>query len=449
MMKTNLLHQGPFTLRNVLAERIDGVSIDSRNIPEGYLFCALKGEHADGHSYVSSAIRNGAVAALVSRGYAETAPADEPLIIVEDTYAGLRDMAALYAKTLPMPVFAITGSAGKTSTRRLLAHVLRSRMTVAETAKNYNNHIGVPMTVLQIRGDEDIALIEMGTSGPGEIRDLCSVIPPHYGMITAIAHAHIGGFGSIENVQKAKYELFDALAPDGTLFINADDPRVSAYPQDGRKRISYGLENPADFAFIVAGIDAQGRYKLSYKGDTLQLRSMGKGAALNAVAAYAAARTLGLGQEEIFERIASFMPQAGRGKLEHWGDITLIDDTYNANPLSVKNAIDALVDMDTPGKKIMVFGDMLEMGPEARSSHEMIGEAIADSDISYLFCYGKDSVHTANKAREEGILTVRHFHSKRDLAGVLMTVIRAEDIILFKGSRGMAMEEIISLIKDM
>jgi len=448
-MKIETLHHGPFTLRNIEAKAFSGVSIDSRNIPAGHIFCALKGEHTDGHRFVSQALKNGAVAALVDKEYARHTHNKEALIIAEDTYQGLVDMASLYAKEMNMPVLAITGSAGKTSTRRLISHILKTSKSVAETPRNFNNHIGLPITILGMTGKEDIAVIEMGTSAIGEIRDLCKIISPDYGMITSIAHAHIGGFGSVDNVQIAKYELFDAVKKDGVLFINQDDPRVAAYPKDNRKRITYGLEHEADIKLNIENIDDQGRFVLSIGDKKIHLKSNGKGAALNAVAAYAFALTLGMKTSEIITGIESYEPSAGRGKTETWKGITFIDDTYNANPFSVRNAIEALKAMRTESKKLMVFGDMLEMGVEARSSHENMGRLIADAGISHLFCYGEDSRYTVESAKAGGIVFSEHYETKKDLAEALHSVLKPGDIVLFKGSRGVAIEDIISLIKDM
>ncbi|MCK4530125.1 MAG: UDP-N-acetylmuramoyl-tripeptide--D-alanyl-D-alanine ligase [Candidatus Marinimicrobia bacterium] len=448
-MKTTLLHRGPFTLRNVNAAEFKGISIDSRNIPEAHIFCALKGEHTDGHRFVSKALKNGAVAALVNKGYVKYAAVDEALIIVENTYQGLVDMASLYVKELSMPILAITGSVGKTSTRRLISHILRTKMTVAETPKNFNNHIGLPISILQMSGNEDIAVLEMGTSAIGEIRDLCKIVAPDFGMITSIAHAHIGGFGSIDNVQKAKYELFDAVKPEGMLFINNDDPRISNYPQDERKHITYGLENPADIRMNIHDIDKNACYRLSIDNMKIQLKSSGKGAALNAVAAYAFTLTMGMDSKKIISAIESYEPSTGRGKMEVWNGITLIDDTYNANPFSVKNAINALCAMKSERNKVMVLGDMLEMGVEARSSHESIGIAAAEAGISHLFCIGRDSQFTVSTAKKRGLAFAEHFETKIELAESLFFAIKPGDIVLFKGSRGVAVEEVISLIKDM
>ena len=445
-----LENHGSFTLRNIGFAEFSGVSIDSRDIPEGYIFCALKGEHTDGHRYVAQALTNGAKAALVDKNYAMTAGRDEALIIVDETYQGLVNMAKIYAHTLTVPILAITGSAGKTSTRSLIAHVLRHHgMMVRETPKNFNNHIGLPISVLQIHERDEIAVLEMGTSAMGEIRDLCKIAVPDYGMITSIAHAHIGGFGSIDNVQIAKYELLDAVKTNGILFINNDDPRVAAYPKDGRKRITYAIENEADVKFDIIDIDDMGKYTLGLDDTHMKLQSSGRGAAINAVVAYTFAHTIGLDERETITAIESFEPARGRGKIENWNGIVLIDDTYNANPFSVKNAIHALERMDSKGKKLMVFGDMLEMGPEATSSHVEIGLECVKAGISHLFCLGNDSVHTVEAANNDGIPYAKHFKGKKELASALIAHVKPGDIVLFKGSRGVAIEEIITLIKDM
>lgn len=436
-------------MRNINFAEFKGVSIDSRDIPEAYIFCALKGEHTDGHRFVKKALKNGALAALVDENYAETADGSEALIIVNDTYRGLIDMATIYASSLTLPILAITGSAGKTSTRSLIAHILRQKMQISETPKNFNNHIGLPISVLQMSEKDNFAILEMGTSSMGEIRDLCKIVKPDYGMITSIAHAHIGGFKSIDNVQKAKYELLDAVDDNGILFINNDDPRIAAYPLDKRRRVTYAIENQADIKFDIIGIDNMGKYTLGVNEEQLQLQSSGRGAAINAVAAYAFATTIGLDESETISAIKSFEPTKGRGKIEKWNGIVLIDDTYNANPFSTNNAIHALKAMDSTGQKHMVFGDMLEMGPEAISSHVEIGHECVKAGITYLYCLGADSINTVETAIKDGIHYAEHFENKMDIAQAVKSHIKPGDIILFKGSRGVAIEKVISLIKDM
>ncbi|MDD3965809.1 MAG: UDP-N-acetylmuramoyl-tripeptide--D-alanyl-D-alanine ligase [Candidatus Neomarinimicrobiota bacterium] len=449
-MKTKILQQGPFELRNIEFAEFRGVSIDTRSIKKGEIFCALPGSRFDGHRFVKIALQYGAAAAMVSREYAATAAADEALIIVEDTLFGLQDLARLYIRSLKIPVFALTGSAGKTSTRRLLKHILSTSMKVAETPGNFNNRIGLPLSILGIRGDEDLVLLEMGTSHPGEIRDLCSIVTPDYGLITSIGHAHMGGFITIESVQKAKFELFESVRKGGTLFINQNDPRVRNFPDSVRhNRIRYGINCPAHFNAKLQSLDEHACHTLKIEENLIRLKTPGPGAAQNAVAAYAVCRTLGLPAAAILPQIESFRPEAGRGKMENWEGITLIDDSYNANPVSVKNALNTLKNIRCDGRKILVFADMLEMGEESRSSHSRVAEEALESGVQHLFCYGKESLFTLLRARQLNFTFAHYYEDKRVLAEDLKFLSRPDDVILFKASRGMAVEEIIQIMKGL
>lgn len=449
-MKTALLHRSSFQLRNIGFTEFSGVSIDTRTLQKGDVFCALQGSRFDGHRFVDVAFKSGASAAMVNREYAARAGADEALIVVDDTLKGLQDLARLYMKNLRIPVFALTGSAGKTSTRQLLSHVLRASRKIAETPGNFNNHIGLPLTILRIRGDEDLIVLEMGTAHLGEIRNLCEIATPEYGLITSIGHAHIGGFGSIEMVQKAKFELFDSVRKGGTLFINQNDARIRSYPDSVRhKRIRYGMDCFAHFNAKLQSVDDEARYTIKIEDRLIRLKTPGPGAAQNAVAVYAVCRTLGLPVSSIIELTESFRPESGRGRLETWKEITLIDDSYNANPLSVRNALSIMKKIRTSGRKMLVFADMLEMGVESQRSHKAVAEQALDAGIRYLFCYGKESFNTIMRAIELQMPYAKHFENKRELAESLISIARPGDVILFKASRGMAVEEIIQIIKDL
>lgn len=449
-MKTALLHQGPFRLQNIGFAEFPSVSIDTRTLKAGEVFCALPGERFDGHRFVKIALKKGAAAAIVSERYAETAGSDEALIIVQDTLKGLQEMARIYAESLNIPKLAITGSAGKTSTRRLLKYVLSSQMKVAESPGNFNNHIGLPLAVLRIRGNEDIAILEMGTSHIGEISDLCKIARPDYGLITSIGHTHIGGLGSIENVQKAKFELFDSVKRGGTIFINQNDTRIRNY-QNGmkHKRIRYGVDCPAHFNAKLLAPDDLGCYGLSIEGLSIRLKAPGPGAATNAMAVYTVARTLGMERKKAAEEIASFVPEPGRGYIEHWNNLILIDDSYNANPLSVKNALETLKNIRCSGRKVMVFADMLEMGKESERSHMAVADQAKNAGVKFLFTYGDESLFTVMRAMQIGIDYALHCKDKYDLAERLKIMTKAGDVILFKASRGMAVEEVIQIMKGL
>lgn len=449
-MKTALLHRGPFQLRNIGFAEFNGVSIDTRTLQKGDVFCALQGSRFDGHHFVDVAFKSGAYAAIVNREYAAKAAGDEALIIVDDTLKGLQDLARLYMQSLRIPAFALTGSAGKTSTRWLLSHVLRASRKIAETPGNFNNHIGLPLSILRIRGDEDLIVLEMGTAHLGEIRDLCGIVTPEYGLITSIGHAHIGGFGSIETVQKAKFELFDSIRKGGTLFINQNDARIRSYPDSVRhKRIRYGIDCFAHFSARLLSVDDDACYTIKIEDRPIRLKTPGPGAAQNAVAVYAVCRTLGLAEKSIIELMESFRPEPGRGRMEIWKDIKLIDDSYNANPLSVRNALSTMKRIRSSGRKMLVFADMLEMGAESQRSHKAVAEQALDAGIRHLFCYGKESFHTTVRAMELQMPYVKHFEDKHELAESLISISRPGDVILFKASRGMAVEEIIQIIKGL
>lgn len=449
-MKTALLHHGPFRLQNIAFADFPAVSIDSRTLAAGEVFCALQGERFDGHRFVKIAVKAGAAAAIVSEEYAKSADPEEALIIVPDTLKGLQEMARIYAASLSTPVLAITGSAGKTSTRRLMRHVLSASMRVAESPGNFNNHIGLPLAILRVRGDEDIVLLEMGTSHIGEIRDLCRIVIPDHGLITSIGHAHIGGMGSIENVQKAKFELFDAVRPGGTLFINQNDPRIRNY-QSGikHKRIRYGIDCPAHFNAKLSAPDSLGCYGLRIEGNAFRLKTPGPGAAANAIAVYTVARTLGMESSAIIAGIETFEPAVGRGHIECWDGLILIDDSYNANPLSVKNALETLKNIRSEGRKIFVFADMLEMGKESERSHKAVADQAMNAGVNILYTYGRESFFTVTRAMQLGIDYALHCKDKQDLAERLKIMTKAGDVILFKASRGMAVEEVIQIMKGL
>jgi UDP-N-acetylmuramoyl-tripeptide--D-alanyl-D-alanine ligase len=446
-MKINVISQSPyFTLHKIKADSFDRVSIDTRKIRQGDLFCALEGEQTDGHKFVSEAISNGAVAALVSKDKLDANPdlKNHPLIICPDSLTGLQELAKIHASHIKAKIIAITGSAGKTSTRQLIAHVLAGTFNVSQSRKNFNNEIGLPISVLDIRQDSEFAVIEMGASKQGDIAALCKIIRPDYSLITSISEAHIEGFGSLRNVQKGKFELFDHTKPDGTLFINQDDALVAEYSDNNHQRVTYSLKNPASITMTIFDIDSVGRYILEHNGNHIYLRSLGFGAAQNALAACSVAVTLNVPANQIKRRLEEFEPPAGRGNIINQDGVTIVNDTYNANPLSVSMAIRTLNEMKPGGKRIFILGDMLEMGELSRPSHENIGVQIASSRIDYLFCYGPETLNTVRMARTLDMTNAIHFDSLQALNNTLKSLQKEGDIIYVKGSRGMAMERVVN-----
>ena len=446
-----IFNQQNVEFNNISFENFHSVSIDSREIKNGNIFCALHGENTNGHKYINLAIENGAVAAIAEREEIEKNKnlKKYPLIIVDNSLKALQEAATSYGKIINAKIFAITGSAGKTTTRNLISKVLGSSFSVTHSIKNFNNHIGLPLSILQINENDDFAIIEMGANHVGEIASLCRIIKPDYGLITSISEAHIEGFGSIENVQKTKFELFDSVNNNGIIFINNDDVRIREYNNNNLKKITYSIKSNANYELKIIDYDQFGRYTLEYAGKNIQLNSIGYGVAQNAAAALTVGKTFGLSTDTIIKQIEDFKTPQGRGNIINLNDYFIINDTYNANPLSVNLAIRSLNEMDSKGKIIMVLGDMLEMGELSESSHKNIGAQIAESKINYLFCYGENTKYTIDSARKYDMMNAIHFDKKKSLAETLISLIKPNDIIYIKGSRGLKMETIIEkLIKS-
>ena len=444
-----LFNQQNIEFNNISFENFHSVSIDSRDIKKGNIFCALNGENSDGHNYIKSAIENGALAAIVERkSIAKQKHLEKyPLIIVDNSLKALQKAANIYGKIVNAKILVITGSSGKTTTRNLISKVLESSFSVTQSIKNFNNHIGLPLSILQINENDDFAIIEMGANHIGEIKSLCEIIKPDYGLITSISEAHIEGFGSIENVQKAKFELFNSVDNNGIIFINNDDARIRKF-SNNTKQITYSIKSNADYKLKVIDYDQFGRYTLEYLNRNIKLNSIGYGAAQNAAAALTVGKTLGLSTDSVIKKIQDFNTPQGRGNIINLNDYFIINDTYNANPSSVNLAIRSLNEMNSKGKIIMVLGDMLEMGELSESSHKNIGAKIAKSKIDYLFCYGENTKYTINSARNYDMMNAIHFDNKQLLTNTLISLVKPNDIIYIKGSRKLEMETIIEKLKQ-
>lgn len=449
MKVKEIFDQQNVEFNNINFDNFYSISIDSREIKKGNIFCALNGENTNGHNYIKSAIENGAVAAIAERQEIKENVnlLKYPLIIVDNSLETLQKAANNYGKIIKAKIFTITGSAGKTTTRNLISKVLGSSFSVTHSIKNYNNHIGLPLSILQVDKNDDFAVIEMGANHIGEIATLCKIIKPDYGLITSISKAHIEGFGSIENVQKAKFELFDSVDDNGIIFINNDDFRIKEYNNNDIKKVTYSIKSNADYELKIIDYDQFGRYTLEYMGKSIKLNSIGYGAAQNAAAALTVGKTFGLSTGAIIKQIQDFNTPQGRGNIINLNDYFIINDTYNANPLSTNLAIRSLNEMNSKGKTIMVLGDMLEMGELSESSHKNIGAQIAESKINYLFCYGENTKHTIESARQYDMMNAIHFDKKKSLAETLISLVKPNDIIYIKGSRGLKMETIIEKLK--
>jgi len=419
--------------------------IDSREILEGDIFCALQGENQDGHFYAKKALDKGAAAVIIAENRVSQLPKlpIEKSIVCPNPLKLLQHIAASYAANFDLKMIGITGSSGKTSTRQLIAHILQQEFSVVQSIKNFNNHIGFPLSLLEWRRHHQFAVMELGANHVGEIKALCDLKAPDMGLITTIAPAHIEGFASIEGVQKAKYELLDAVPQDGTLFLNVNDDRISAYPVKSREVIRYGLDTEAEFSVRIIGYDEMARPKIEWAGVGITLQTPGPHTAINAAAAIAVAMKCGCSKSSIIHGLESFLPDASRGLLQRINGITLMNDSYNANPQSMAAAIHTLAKMACSGKKYLILGDMLELGSLESDAHKTVGRLAVELGFDYLFAFGERMEEAVKQARKMGMVNAIHFVSKDLLVSTLKSITAENDILLIKGSRGMAMESII------
>ncbi len=440
--------------------RFFGIAIDSRRISPGELFVAIKGEVHDGHGFADAVVQAGTGGVLVDKQLAGTLPMERwekqqvTCVTVDDTTRALGDLGRYNRHRAGIPVVAITGSNGKTTTREMTAGVSSRRFRTLTPMGNFNNEIGMPLTLLSLQDDHELAVLELGMNHPGEIRRLGHLCHPDIGVITNIGPAHLEGVGSIEGVAKAKAELLETINPDGTVVLNADDPRVARLAGATANRIvDFGLSEKA----AVRGLDvkADGKtasFTLSFPGGSvpIRLKVPGRFMVSNALAAAAVGHCLGQTAEEIRAGLESFDPVRGRMNICSPGNgLHLIDDTYNANPESMAAAIDALQSLRGRSRGIMVAGDMLELGRHAASLHRDVGVKAAGSGIARLYVTGEFARSVAAGAENQGMDSKSIIlGTKEDIIENLISRLRPDDWVLVKGSRGMRMEQIVDGIKQ-
>ncbi len=436
------------------------VLIDSRLVRGGEIFVALKGERTDGHMFIEDVFSKGAVWAMVCREWYAAAGSPEPpegkgFIVTDDTVAGLQRLAALYRNTFSIPVVAVGGSNGKTTTKEMVASVLGRGFTVHMSRGNMNNHLGVPLTLLQLRQDTGIAVVEMGINHPGEMLQLAEIARPTHGLLTNIGHEHLEFLHDLDGVAEEETSLFRYLFRNGgTIFINDEDPRLKAAGAGFPGHIAYGLEDGPGHICSATGITVEASGMVSFRlcsgtcSEKVSLNFTGKHNVINAIAAAAVGTYFGLSLPEIRQGLETLVPYRGWKRLEilEADGLTIINDTYNANSDSMRLAIDTLCDMPCSGKRVAVLADMLELGAAGEVEHETIGRYIQQRSIDTLFTFG-------DKARlycTDGTRICRgHFDSREKLLEALVSGVSSGDVVLFKGSRGMKLEEVVEgLVKE-
>ena len=421
-----------------LTSPITGITTDSRDCKPGDLYIALLGDRTNGHHYLQNVDKMNASAALISEQNSNQKLSLHQ-IIVEDTRKTLGLIANKWRNIFNIPVIAITGSNGKTSTKELLYHVLKAKYNVHATKGNYNTSIGLPLSLLEINKNHDISIIEMGANQPGDIKYLCEIAEPTHGLITNISSSHLEGFHSIENIVETKGALFHYLE-NGISFINYADERVKSINNRGDK-VTYGLNAECDFPADIHH-DNNGSILLTIDAQEIKTKSKNLSFVKNIIAVSAVSVTLEIEWELLQERILTFKPPRGRCKVLTYNSITIIDDTYNANLESCVAAIDYLMAFSGSGRKILVLGDMLELGVASTQQHEKLGSKCSEANLDAVFTIGKETKSTQSVIN--GIPINLHYHNSDDLISSLKSQLKDNDKVLFKGSRGMKMEKIIS-----
>lgn len=430
-----------YTLTPVLP-LVKGVSIDSRKIQPGYLFAALKGEHFDGHDFIAAAEVQGAAAILCERVDPQATILQW---VVPDVLETLTQMAILHRQTISCPIIALTGSNGKTTVKEMIASILPK--PAQATPGNLNNHIGVPLSILRLNNEHRYAVFELGANHPGEIAHTVAIAKPQISLINNIAPAHIEGFGSIDGVARAKGEIYEGLAKDGTAIVNDDDEYACFWNNllKDKKILRFSLHKPVDVYAKNIHYSARGCASfdlVSPLGNlAIQLQVPGEHSIRNALAAVACCCAAGISLADIGRGLTSFKGVAGRMTyLSGKNQSLVIDDTYNANLRSVLTAVDVLAKRE--GQRILVLGDMGELGAWTQEHHEKIGHAAQQQGIDKLLTCGK---HSAFAAQSFG-LGARHYGNQEELAQDLLALLSKDTTVLVKGSRSARMEKIVQLL---
>lgn len=436
-----------------------GISTDSRLIKRGNLFIALKGDKFDGHDFIRTVIKEGATGILAhdEEKINQLSAGNKVAVIkVADTLLALGDLAHVWRTKFSIPVIGLTGSSGKTTTKEMIAAIIGRKKNILKTEGNLNNLIGLPQTIFHLTDKHELMILEMGTNTRGEIKRLTQITAPDIGLITNIGPAHLAGFGSIDVVREEKSDLFFNMSPSGIAIINLDDKAIAIAAEKWRGgKVTFSMSPNADVT--VKDIEKNGAKGVSFnlviKGDTqkMEMKIAGLHHVYNAMAAAAVALAAGMDQKTIAEGLAAFRPFSGRMEMiKLRNGAFLLDDSYNANPASVREALMTLKDLKTNHNGFVFLGDMLELGVETDEMHRKIGMLMATIGVNALFLQGDFSKVTSTGAQEGGLSPGNIFFLSDKENGVdyLKEHLKKGDWILVKGSRGMKMERIVAQICD-
>jgi len=434
---------------NLRTGNFGGVSTDSRTIGAGECFFGLRGENFDGGEYLDQAFEKGARCAVVEKSIA--AHKDRCLLRVADTIEALGVFAAEYRRMMNYKVVAVTGSAGKTTTRRIIHHVLSQHFECYQAPKNFNNHIGLPLTLLGADMDDEVVIAELGANHPGEIAELSVIAAPDIALVTNVYQAHLEGFGDIETIAAEKFSIGSGLRPDGVLIINGDNEHLARLNRSNLACArTFGCCEDCDYT--AADVELNGDSSVFYlQGQKVKLPLPGRGNIENAVAAWAVCDQFGIGVDSFARAISRITAAPMRSEILQLGLVTVVNDCYNANPASMKNALDIAADLakKKDAKLTFICGEMKELGPDGDRLHAELGESIAHAGVKLLLAVGpgaKPAVWRAEQI-ENGAIDCKYFPKVEPLCDRLQDLVSDSDIILVKGSRSVGLERAVEELK--
>jgi len=452
-----IINAGPATNTGIFT----GVSIDSRTTKAGDCFFAIAGENFDGHDYVADAFAKGAHCAVVSKDIRNKNITDKSILKVPDTIKALGDLAGQYRRQAGFKVVAITGSAGKTTTRQITYQALSQRFRVHQSPKSFNNNIGLPLTLLTTEPDCQIVIAELGSNHPGEIACLTRIAAPDIAVVTNVHPAHLEGFGSLQTIIEEKLSISEGLTPEGVLIINADfDDLVAACRAKGTPFVTFGKSDGADYKVQNIKYEASSS-RFTIDGTQIQLPLAGPGNLENTLAAWALCSQFDMSIDEFAQAVSSLSPVSMRTELLQIGTLTILSDCYNANPASMKNALEILTGLDPIRKRRLVFicGDMAELGTQTERLHTELGTSIAQAKIELLIAVGKFAKITADAAKTADernldpnrteLMQIKCFEDTLSACNNLHEFIKDYDILLVKGSRTARLETVVEKLKQL
>jgi UDP-N-acetylmuramoyl-tripeptide--D-alanyl-D-alanine ligase len=426
-----------------------GYSIDSRTVQPGELFFAVRGERLEGHDFVEAALSRGAVAAVVRSGQVARYANGLPLMAVDDTLTALQRLAAAVRKLWGKPLIGVTGSAGKTTTKEIIGHVLATRYRVLKSQGNLNNHFGLPLQLLKLEPDHEIAVIEMGMSHPGEITALAKIAQPDCGVVTIVAPVHLEFFDSLAGIARAKYELIQSLPPGGIAVLNADDPHVSQFGRDFHGKVAtFGLHVPSDVTArnIEWRQPVGSTFDIVSEGETAraELPLLGEHSIYNALAATTVGLQYGVSLPAAARSLESAAAGEKRGQVVEHAGATIINDCYNSNPTALDSMVRSLAGM--PAKRhIVVAGEMLELGPDSEAMHRDCGRHMGRLGVDFLIGVRGMARFIVEGAAAENVVA-EFLASPEDAGEWLKRHVRAGDVVLLKASRGVRLERALDVL---